>query len=168
MTLRTGHTSISFDSDEEETSHVVAGVQEEIPYCSPRGPLQENKKRVCSKSQPQFRSDNTLKTIEAEQILIALQHLANNNNSDNFNNNISRISKLPEQPKTILPNFDGKLEKFSLLEGLLQLGLKIHNQITEEKLEKFHTFMRGHALQTFKNISSLSRETLGEILTVFR
>ena len=46
--------------------------------------------------------------------------------------------------------------------------MKIHNQLTEEdKISHFHILMRGDALQTFENITSPNRETLGEILTVF-
>ena len=49
------------------------------------------------------------------------------------------------------------------------MSSKIHNQLTEEnKINYFHSLMRGDALQTFKNITSLNRENLGEILTVFR
>ena len=40
-------------------------------------------------SQPQFLSEKTPATIEADQILLALQQLANNNNSANFPNNIN-------------------------------------------------------------------------------
>ena len=68
-----------------------------------------------------------------------------------------------------MPTFDGKSEKFELFEDLFQTGLKIHNQLTEEdKINYFHSLMPGDALQTFKNISSRNRESLTEILTVFR
>ena len=68
-----------------------------------------------------------------------------------------------------MPIFDGKSEKFELFEDLFQTSLKIHNQLTEEdKINYFHSLMRGDALQTFKNITSPNRENLGEILTVFR
>ena len=69
-----------------------------------------------------------------------------------------------------MPTFDGKSEKFELLfEDLFQTSLKIHNQLTEEdKINYFHSLMRGDALQTFKNITSPNRENLGELLTVFR
>ena len=68
-----------------------------------------------------------------------------------------------------MPTFDEKSEKFELFEDLFQTSLKIHNQVTEEdKINYFHSLMRGDALQTFKNISSPNRENLTEILTVFR
>ena len=68
-----------------------------------------------------------------------------------------------------MPTFDGKSEKFELFEDLFQPSLKIHNQLTEDdRINYFHSLMRGDALQTFKNINSPTRENLGEILAVFK
>ena len=68
-----------------------------------------------------------------------------------------------------MPTYDGKSEKFELFEDLFQTSLKIHNQLTEEdRINYFHSLMRGDALQTFKNINGPTRENLGEILAVFR
>ena len=76
---------------------------------------------------------------------------------------------MPKSHTTTMPTFDGKSEKFELFEDLFQTSLKIHNQLTEEdKINYFHSLMRGDALQTFKNITSPNRKNLGEILTVFR
>ena len=148
--------------------HMTMETQEEIPYCS-ASTSSGRQKKVRSTSQPQLRSENTSATLEADQILLALQQLATNSNSANFNNNISRISKLPKSLTTTMPTFDGKSEKFELFEDLFQTSLKIHNQMTEEdKINYFHYLMRGDALQTFKNITSPNRENLAEILTVFR
>ena len=147
---------------------MVTAVQEDIPYCS-SGISSGKQKTALSTSQPQFRSENTPATIEADQILLALQQLPTNSNSSNVNNNSNRISKLPKSLTTTMPTFDGKSEKFELFEDLFQTSLKIHNQLTEEdKMNYFHSLMRGDALQTFKNISSPNRENLTEILTVFR
>ena len=160
---------VTGDSQEIRNGHdMVTAVQEEIPYCSPTT-SSGKKKKARSTSQPQFRSENTPATIEADQILLALQQMATNSNAANFNNNISRISKLPKSLTTTMPTFDGKSEKFELFEDLFQTSLKIHNQLTEEdKIYYFHSLMRGDALQTFKNISSPNRKNLTEILTVFR
>ena len=145
---------------------MMTGTQEEIPYCSP-GTSSGKQKEARSTGQPQFRSENPLATIEAGQILLALQQLATNSNSANFNNNNNRISKLPKSLTTTMPT--GKSEKFELFEDLIQTSLKIHNQLTEEdKIDCFHSLMRGDALQTFKNVTSRNRENLGEILTVLR
>ena len=160
---------VTGDSEEVHNDRdMVTAVQEEIPYCS-SGISAGKQKQARSTSQPQFRSENTPATIEADQILLALQQLATNSNSANVNNNSNRISKLPKSLMTTMPTFDGKSEKFELFEDLFQTSLKIHNQLTEEdKLHFFHSLMRGDALQTFKNISSPNRENLTEILTVFR
>ena len=148
--------------------HMMTATQEEFPYCSPTTSSGKQKK-ARSTSQPQFRSENIPATIEADQILLAFQQLATNSNSANFNNNISRISKLPKSLTTTMPTFDRKSEKFELFEDLFQTSLKIHNQLMQEdKINYFHSFMRGDALQTFKNITKPNRENLGEILTLFR
>ena len=110
---------------------MVKGVHEEVTYCSPSTSSGKQKKNR-STSQSQFRSENTSATIQADQILLALQQLANNNNSANFQNNINRISKVPKSLTTTVPTFDGKSEKFELFEDLFQTSLKIHNQLTEE------------------------------------
>ena len=148
--------------------HMMTATQEEIPYRSPMTSSGKQKK-ARSTSQPQFRSDNTPATIEADQILLALHQLATKSNSANFNNNISRISNLPKSLTTTMPMFDEKSEKFEMFEDLLQTSLKIHNQLTQEdKINYFHSLMRGDALQTFKNITSTNRMNLREILTVLR
>ena len=85
--------------------HMMTVTQEEIPYCS-RTTSSGKQKKARSTSQPQFRSENTPATIEAHQILLALQQLATNYNSANFNNNVSRISKLPKSLTTTMPTFD--------------------------------------------------------------
>ena len=110
---------------------MVTTVQEKIPYCSP-GTSSGKQKKARSTSQPQFRSESTLATIEADQILLALQQLATNSNSANFNNKIHRISKLPKSLTTTMPTFDGKSEKLELFEDLFQTSLRIHNQLTDE------------------------------------
>ena len=111
----------------QHNPHIMTATQEEIPYCSPTTSTGKQEK-ARSTSQPQFRNGN--KTIEADQILLAFQQLATNSNSANFNNIISRISKLPKSLTTKMP-FDGKSEKFELFEYLFQKSLKIHNQLTE-------------------------------------
>ena len=147
--------------------HVMTATQEKIPYCCLTTSSGKQKK-ARSTTQPQFRSENTPATNEANQILLALQQLATNTNSANFNNNISRISKSPKALKTTMPTFDGISGKIELFEDLFQTSLKSHNQLTEEdKINNFHSLMRGDAPQTFKNITSPNRVNFGEILTVF-
>ena len=58
-----------------------------------------------------------------------------------------------------MSTFDGKSEKIELFEDLFQTSLKIHDQLTEEdKMNYFHSLMRGDALQSLKNITSPKRE----------
>ena len=148
--------------------HDLTGVHEEVTYCSPSTSSGKQKKNR-STSQPQFRSENSPATVEADQILLALQQLANNNNSANFQNNINRISKLPKSLTTTMPTFDRTSAKFELFEGLFQTSLKIHNQLTEDdRINYFHSLMKGDALQTFKKINGPTQENLEEILAVFR
>ena len=167
--IRQGRDMVTGGSEEIRNGHdMVTAVQEEIPYCS-FGISSGKQKKARSTSQPQFHSEITPSTIEADQILLAFQQLATNSNSANVNNNSNRILKLPKSLTTTLPTFDGKSEKFELFEDLFQTSLKIHNQLIEEdKINYFHSLMRGDALQTFKNISSPNRKNLTEILTVFR
>ena len=139
-----------------------------MTHTAPLVHFQESRKNR-STSQPQFRSENTPATMEADQILLALQQLENNNKSATFPNNIIRISKLPKSLTLTMPTFDGKSEKFELFKDLFPTSLRIHNQLTEEDRNNyFHSLMRGDALQTFKNIDGPTRENLREILPVFR
>ena len=85
--------------------HMVTGIQEDIPYCSLRTSSGKQKKSS-STSHPHFRSEDTPATIEADQILLALQQLATNSNSANFNNNSNIISKLHKSLTTTLPTFE--------------------------------------------------------------
>ena len=111
--------------------HMTMETQEEIPSCSTSTSSGKQKKER-STSQPQFHSENTPATLEADQILLALQQLATNINSANFNKIISRISKLPKSLTTTMPTVDGKSENVELFEDLFRASLKIHNQLTEE------------------------------------
>ena len=166
--IRNGHDMVTGAIEQIGNCHNMTGVHEGVTYCPP-STFSGKQKRKRSTSQPQFRSENTPATIEADQILLALQQLANNNNSANFQKNINRISKLPKSLTTTMPTFDGKIEKFELSEDLFQTSLKIHNQLTDDdRINYFHSLMREDALQTFKNINGPIRENLREILAVFR
>ena len=163
-----GHDMVTGATEQSRNCHDMTGVTEEVTNCSPSTSSGKQKKNQ-STSQPQFRNEITPATIEADQILLALQQLANNNNSAVFHNHFNKISKLPKSLTTMMPTFDGKSEKFELFEDLFQTSLKFHIQLTEkDKIIYFHSLMRGDALQTFKNINGPTRENLREILAVFR
>ena len=147
---------------------MVTAVQEDIPYCSP-GTFPGKRKKARSTSPPQYRCENTPATIEADQILLTLQQLATNSNSANFNNKHQQNLEITQIPHNDLPTFDGKSERFEQFENLFQTNLRIHNQLKQEdKINYFHTLMRGDALQTFQNITIPGREDLGKNLTMFR
>ena len=163
-----GHDIVTGATQQIGNCHDRTAVHEEVTYCSPSTSSGKQKKNR-STSQRQFRSENSPATIEADQILLVLQQLANNNNSANFHNNLNRISKLPKSLTTRMPTFDGTPEKFELFEDPFQKSLKIHNHLTEDdRISYFHSLMRGDALQTFKNNNAPTRENLQEILAVFR
>ena len=143
------HDMVTGATEQIGNCHNMTGVHEEVTYCPPSTSSGKQKKNR-STSQPQFRSENTPATIEADQILLALQQLAKNDNSSNFHNNINKFSKLPKSLKTTMPTFDGKTEKNDLFEDLFQTSPNIHNQLTEDdRINYFHSLMRGDALQTF-------------------
>ena len=65
--------------------------------------------------------------------------------------------------------FDGKSEKFELFEVLFHTMIKMQPEMTEQmKINHFHSLLRKNALQTFRNISSNNRQTLEDVLVIFR
>ena len=84
-------------------------------------------------------------------------------------------TKQPSQTLMVRPvstttlTFDGKSEKFELFEDLFHTMIKMQPDITETmKINHFHSLLRKNALQTFRNINSTNRQTLEDILAVFR
>ena len=74
------------------------------------------------------------------------------------------------RPVTTNPmTFDGKTEKFELFEDLFHTMIKMQPAMTEQmKINQFHSLLRKGALQTFRNINSLNRKTLEDVLVIFR
>ena len=65
--------------------------------------------------------------------------------------------------------FDGKAEKFELFEYFFHTMINIQPDMTETmKINHFYSLLRKNALQTFRNINSANRQTLEDILAVFR
>ena len=84
-------------------------------------------------------------------------------------------TKQPSQTLLVRPvstttlTFDGKSEKFELFEDLFHTMIKMQSDMTETmKINHFHSLLRKNALQTFRNINSTNRQTLEDILAVFR
>ena len=124
-----GHDIVTGATGQIGNRHDMTEVHDKFTYCSPSTSSGKQKKNR-STSQPQLRSENNPATIEADQILLALQQLASNNNSANFHNNKNRISNLPKSLTTTMPTFDGKSEKLELFEDLFQTSLKNNIQLT--------------------------------------
>ena len=71
--------------------------------------------------------------------------------------------------KSITMTFDGKNEKFELFEDLFHTMIKMQPDMSEQmKINHFHSLLRKHALQTFRNISTANRQTLEDVLIIFR
>ena len=65
--------------------------------------------------------------------------------------------------------FDGKNKKFELFEDLFHTMLKMQPEMTEDmKINHFHAHLPKEALQTFRNISASNKNTLDNVLIVFR
>ena len=66
--------------------HAMTAAQEEFPYCSPTTSSGKQKK-ARSTSQPQFRSENTPTTIEADHFLLALHTIGDELQFSQFQQN---------------------------------------------------------------------------------
>ena len=74
------------------------------------------------------------------------------------------------RPVTTTPvTFDGKSEKLELFEDLFHTMIKMQPVMTEQmKTNHFHSLLRKGALQTFRNINTTNRQTLEDVLVIFR
>ena len=76
---------------------------------------------------------------------------------------------MPEALTASLPTFDGKSEKFELFEDLFRNKIKMYPHLTEiQKINYFHSLLRGDALQAFRNIEDTKKDSLDEIMTIFK
>ena len=85
---------------------------------------------------------------------------------------IHSLPQLPSMPKTLtasLPVFDGKSEKFELFEDLFRNNIKMYPHLTEvQKVNYFHSLLRGNALQAFCNLEKTKKHNLEEVITAFK
>ena len=74
------------------------------------------------------------------------------------------------RPVTTTPmTFDGKSEKFEIFEDLFHTMIKMEPVMTEQmKIVHFHSLLQKGALQTFRNINTTNRQTLEDVLVIFR
>ena len=86
-----------------------------------------------------------------------------------INNKPSAQTLMVRPVNTTTLTFDGKSEKFELFEDLFHTMIKMQPDMTETmKINNFHSLLRSNALQTFRNINSANRQTLEDILAIFR
>ena len=86
-----------------------------------------------------------------------------------MNNRPSAQTLMIRPVSTTTLTFDGKSEKFELFEDLFHTMIKMQPDMTETmKINHFHYLLRKKALETFRNIITANRQTLEDILAVFR
>ena len=68
-----------------------------------------------------------------------------------------------------LPTFDVKSDKFEIFEDLFCNNIKMYPHLTEpQKINYFHSLLRGDALQAFCNIEDSKKDSLDDIMTIFK
>ena len=76
---------------------------------------------------------------------------------------------MPEALMASIPTFDGNSEKFEFFEDLFRNNIKMYPRLTEiQKINYFHSLLRGDALQAFCNIEDSKKDSVNEIMTIFK
>ena len=168
-------------SDDENGYDIVTGTTltpQMVPEFLTGRPMQSRNKTP----HQQGIADDTLDiTLPAQQIP---EHLTTKNtNSESpvdpinrladvimgMNNKPSAQTLMMRPVSTTALTIDGKSEKFELFEDLFHTMIKMHPKMTETmKINYFHSLLRKNTLETFRNINSANRQTLEDILAVFR
>ena len=116
--------------------------------------------------------DTTLETTlpVAEPVTTEQPQDPINRLADVLVNHQNKPQTMTIRPVTTNPmKFDGKTEKFELFEDLFHTMIKMQPAMTEQmKINHFHSLLRKGALQTFRNINSTNRQTLEDVLVIFR
>ena len=112
--------------------------------------------------------DRSFEDVNLDTTIPAQERIATAADSDPITRLADVLTTMQNRPTaqqlTIRPvnsntmTFDGKSEKFELFEDLF------HTM----KINHFHSLLRKNALQTFRNISSSNRQTLEDVLVIFR
>ena len=132
---------------------------------------------------PSHQYQNPSTQVSQDNNLPVVEQTPRNQNSD-ANNSINHLAdaiagistqQRPQAATMLKPVstntliFDGKNDKFELFEDLFHTMLKMQTEMTEAmKINPFHAHLRKEALQTFRNISASNKETLDDVLIVFR
>ena len=76
---------------------------------------------------------------------------------------------MPKALTASLPTFDGKSDKFEHFEDLFRNNIKMYPHLTKpQKINYFHSLLRGDALQAFCNIEDSKKDSLDDIMTIFK
>ena len=132
---------------------------------------------------PSHHYQNLSTQVSQDNSLPLVKQTRRNQNSD-ANNSINRLvdaiagiatQQRPQAATMLKPvstntsNFDGKNEKFQLFDDIFHTMLKMQPEMTETmKITHFHANLSKDALQTFRNISASNKQTLDDVLIVFR
>ena len=144
------------------TPHMVPEFLTGRPIHS-RAPLQRQDSNLLSQNTLPQVPETTPPTIPSDPINCLAEVLVGMNN-------VPSAQTLMVRPvSTTTLTFDGKLEKFELFEDLFHTMIKMQPDMTETmKINHFHSLLRKNALQTFRNINTANRQTLEDLLAVFR
>ena len=86
----------------------------------------------------------------------------------------TNLLPMPKALTASLPVFDksdksGKSEKFELFEDLFRNNIKMYPHLTEiQKIDYFHSLLRGNALQAYCNLDDTKKDNLEEVITAFK
>ena len=81
----------------------------------------------------------------------------------------TNLLPMPKALTASLPVFDGKSEKFELFEDLFRNNIKMYPHLTEiQKINYFHSILRGNALQAYCNLDDTKKDNLEEVITAFK
>ena len=81
----------------------------------------------------------------------------------------TNLLPMPKALTASLPVFDGKSEKFELFEDLFRNNIKMYPHLTEiQKINYFHSLLRGNALQAYCNLDDTKKDNLEEVITAFK
>ena len=77
---------------------------------------------------------------------------------------------MPPMPKArSLPVFDGKSDKFDRFEDLFRNNIKKYHHLTEiQKIDNFHSLLRGNNLQAYCNLGDTRKDILEEVIMAFK
>ena len=164
----------SVDSLNSEQNHDMVTGANPTPHLAPefltgrpmqsREPLQRHNStdHESQETIPQF-PETTTPTTPSDPINRLAEVLVG------MNNRSSAQTLMVRPVSTTTLTFDGKSEKFELFEKLFHTMITMQPDMTETiKINHFHSLLRKNALQTFRNMNTANRQTLEDILAVFR